>query len=311
MSPSTIIAATFPVYLTMLIGALVRRIGWLPREADTGIMNLCVRLLTPCLALDRIVGNPALGDFYQVLLAASIGYGLVAFGMLFCYALAPVIGLKRGEGSRTFGMATGLQNYGFVAIPVIEALFGKPLIGVLFTYTVGVELALWTMGVGLLTGLGKAPWKHAINPPVISIIAALALHYSGLGSHMPLMLRTMFAQLGACAIPLSVLLIGATIGDLIGTERIRWNVAIASPVLRLAVLPFGFFLCARYLPVTDDMKRILCVQAAMPSAVFTIVVARVYGGHAATAVLVVLATTIVSIFTVPWMIGFGLRFVGL
>ena len=311
MSPAAILTATLPVYLTMIIGVLARRLGILPKEADLGIMNLCVKVLTPCLIMDRIIGNPALRDGGQVLLASGIGYVIVALSIMLCYAVAPLIGLKKGQGARTFAMAAGLQNYGFVAIPVIEALFGRQLIGVLFTYTLGVEIALWTIGVGLLTGLGKAPWKHAINPPVISIISALVIHYSGAGNHMPEMLHNLFGQLGACAIPLSIVLIGASISDVFGTERLRWNVAIASPILRLGVLPFTLLLCARWIPMSDELKRILCVQAAMPSAVFTIVVARVYGGHAPTAVLVVLATTIVSIFTVPWMIGFGLKFVGL
>src|SRR5207249_3961798 len=135
----------------------------LPQAADAGIMSVCVRVFTPCLALERIVGNPALRNGGDVFFAASIGFGLVVVGMLLCYGVAGLIGLKRGEGSRTFALTTGLQNYGFVAIPVVEALFGKGVIGVMFTFTLGVELSLWIAGVGLLTGLGKAPWRHAIN----------------------------------------------------------------------------------------------------------------------------------------------------
>ena len=311
MNYATILAATLPVYLTMLIGALARWMRWLPREADAGIMNVSIRVLFPCLAFERIVGNDALKDGGQTLLAALVGYGLVAVSMLACFAFAPLIGLKRGEGARTFGLCVGLQNYGFVAIPVIEALFGPQLVGVLFTYTLGVEIAMWTVGVGLLTGLSKAPWRHAINAPVISILASLALHYAGAGPHVPEMLHKLMGQLGACAIPLSVLLIGATIMDSIGTERIRWSVALASPVLRLAVLPVGFLLAAWWLPMSDGLKKIMCVQAAMPSAVFTIVLARHYGGHPATAVLVVISTTIASIFTAPWVIGYAMKFLGL
>ncbi|MCE9520414.1 MAG: AEC family transporter [Verrucomicrobia bacterium] len=311
MNYSDILAATLPVYLMMLIGALARWMRWLPREADAGIMNVSIRVLFPCLAFERIVGNEALKDGGQTLLAALVGFGLVATSMLVCYAMAPLIGLKRGEGARTFGLCVGLQNYGYMAIPVIEALFGKQLIGVLFTYTLGVEIAMWTVGVGLLTGLSKAPWRHAINAPVIAILASLALHYAGAGPHVPETLHKLAGQLGACAIPLSVLLIGASIFDLIGTERIRWAVALASPVLRLAVLPMGFLLAGYWLPMSPGLKKIMCVQAAMPSAVFTIVLARQFGGHAATAVLVVVSTTLVSLFTAPWMIGFAMRFLGL
>ncbi len=49
----------------------------------------------------------------------------------------------------------------------------------------------------------------------------------------------------------------------------------------------------------------------MPSAVFNIMIARHYGGHAPTAVQVVLATTVVSLATTPLAIAWGLRVVGL
>jgi predicted permease len=311
MTYATILAATIPVYLTMFVGALVRRIGWLPREADGGIMSLAVNVLTPCLAFERIVGNPALHSGGQVVLNATVGYVLVAASMLLCYALAPLIGLKRGEGSRTFALSTGLQNYGFVAIPVVEALFGdKMLVGVMFTFTIGVELAMWTVGVGLLTGFSKAPWRLALTVPVISILASLVLHYLGAGPYVPAVVHTVTGQLGACAIPISVVLIGASISDLIGTERIRWNVALAAPVLRMMVLPLGFIGAGMLLPLTAEMKRILCVQAAMPAAVFTVVVARHYGGHAPTAVLVIVTTTIVSLVSAPLVIGLALRWLG-
>jgi predicted permease len=311
MDFTTILLATIPVYLLMFIGGLVRRVGWLPREADVGIMNLAVKVLTPCLAFERIVGNDALKDGSQVVLNATLGFVLVAASMFLCHAIAPLIGLRRGEGSRTFAISTALQNYGFVAIPVLEALFAdKKLVGVMFTFTIGVEIAMWTIGVGMLTGFSKAPWRHALSVPVLAILASLVLHYAGVGPYVPDMLHTLTGQLGACAIPISVLLIGASISDLIGSERIRWNVAIAAPVLRMGVLPIAFIAAGMLLPLTVEMKQILCVQAGMPAAVFTVVVARHYGGHAATAVLVIISTTVVSFFTTPLVIGLAMKWLG-
>lgn len=310
MSPSFILSATFPVYFMMVAGALLRKFGWLPKETDSGIVSLATRLLFPCLALERIIGNPALNNAGEVFLNASLGFGLATASIFLSYALTPFLGIKRGEGARTFGLCTGFQNYGFVAIPVIEALFGKDYIGVLFTYSLGMETAMWTVGVGILTGFGKAPWRHVLTPPVLSIIIALILHYAGAAAYVPDSVHKLLGQLGACAIPLSVLLIGATIMDLIGTERIRWNVAISSTVLRIVVLPWTLLLAARFFPVSFEMKRIFCVQASMPAAVFTIVLARHYGGHAATAVLVILSTTVVGIFTMPFVIGFAMKWLG-
>jgi hypothetical protein len=311
MSPAAVLTATLPVYLTMLIGALARKFGWLKQESDAGIMSLAVRILFPCLAVERIVGNPALENGGQVFLAASLGFGLVVVAMAVCYLLTPLVGLKRGEGARTFALCTSFQNYGFVAIPVTEALYGKPLVGVLFTYTLGVEIAMWTVGVGLLTGFGKAPWRLALNPPVLSIVAALILHYLGAAPYIPTMLHTLMGQLGACAVPLCVVLIGASIMDLIGAERFAWRVAVGSAVLRQLVLPWTFLLAGVLLPLSLELKQILSVQAAMPAAVFTLVLARHYGGHPPTAMLVIVATTVASIFTAPFAIGFAMRWLGI
>lgn len=310
MSPLTILSATLPVYLTMLAGAVARYFGWLPKEADSGIMHLTVKLLFPALVIERIVGNPGLQYPSQVLLAGFLGYSLVAVSLLICFGVARLFGMKSGSGARTFAVCNAFQNYGYVAIPVTEALFGRELTGVLFTFTIGVEFAMWTIGVGMLTGFKKVPIGHLLNAPVLSIFMALALHYAGAGPYIPSAVHTFLGQLGACAIPLAVILIGASIMDLIGAERIRWDVAVLSPILRQLLLPLLMLCVARWVPMTGDLQKVIIVQAAMPAAVFTIVVSRVYGGHPPTAVLVVLATSLVSLVTVPWAIGFGIWFTG-
>jgi len=307
----SILSVAVPVYLTMGAGALARKTGLLQPEADVSLMKLSVMMLTPALIIERVVGNPAVMSLPPVLIAAGLGYALVALGIAFTYFVAPLIGLKKGEGRRTFSVACGLQNYGFVAIPIVTALFpDKGTLGVLFTFTLGVELACWTAGVGLLTGLDKAPWRLALNAPVITILISLLLNFSGLHAHVPMVAHNTFAMLGACAVPLAVLLIGASIADLWGQGAMQWKVAIVSPILRLGIIPVAFLLAAYHLPISLDLKRVIVVQGAMPSAVFNIMIARLYGGQASTAVQVVMATTIVSCITTPLVIAWGLKLVG-
>ncbi|MBN8418053.1 MAG: AEC family transporter [Verrucomicrobia bacterium] len=307
----SILSVAVPVYLTMGAGALARRTGLLKPEADTSLMRLSVMMLTPALIIERVVGNPAVMRLPPVLLAAGLGYGLVALGIALTYFVAPLIGLKKGEGRRTFSVACGLQNYGFVAIPIVTALFpDKGTLGVLFTFTLGVELACWTAGVGLLTGLDKAPWRLALNAPVITILSSLLLNFTGLHVHVPQIAHNTFTMLGACAVPLAVLLIGASIADLWGQGEMQWKVAVVSPILRLGIIPIAFLVVAYHLPLSAELKRVIVVQAAMPSAVFNIMIARLYGGHATTAVQVVIATTVVSCISTPLVIAWGLRLVG-
>lgn len=309
---AAILAVTIPVYLTMVIGGLLRRLQILPQEADKGMMRLAVTVLTPSLILDRVVGNDSVMRPAPVLAAAALGFALVAIGTFASWLTAPLAGLRIGSGRRTFALATGLQNYGFIAIPIVTALFpDKGTLGVLFTFTLGVELACWTCGVGILTGFTSAPWRLALNPPVVAILTSLALNFTGLHAFVPAALSNTFHLIGPCAVPVALLLIGAAIADIWGHEKMRWPVAILSPVLRLAVLPSLFIAAAVWLPLEVELKRILIIQGAMPSAVFTIMVAKLYGGHPTTAVQVVLATTVVSMITTPLVITWGRLLAGI
>jgi predicted permease len=76
------------------------------------------------------------------------------------------------------------------------------------------------------------------------------------------------------------------------------------------VIPLAFLACAWWLPLSLELKRILIVQAAMPSAVFNIMIARHYGGHAPTAVQCVISTTVVSIVTTPLVIAWAVKAIG-
>jgi predicted permease len=107
-----------------------------------------------------------------------------------------------------------------------------------------------------------------------------------------------------------VLIIGASIADIWGQERMRWSIAVLAPVLRLGIIPVAFISAAWFLPVTMELKRILIIQGAMPSAVFSIMVAKHYGGHAPTAVQCVLSTTLVSMITTPLVIAWALKAIG-
>jgi predicted permease len=76
-------------------------------------------------------------------------------------------------------------------------------------------------------------------------------------------------------------------------------------------LPVLFLVLARYLPCSLELKRVITIQAAMPAAVFPIIIAKHYGGDPATALRVVLGTSLVGFITIPLWLKFGLKWVGL
>ena len=124
-------------------------------------------------------------------------------------------------------------------------------------------------------------------------------------------------MLGDCAIPLSLLLIGATIYDLLHdsdktkAKQSKTPEAILAVGLRMIILPSLILLYAKYSPISPELKKILVIQAAMPAAVFPIILTKQYGGDTETAVRIVIITTLISIISIPPVIVFGLWIMGL
>jgi len=177
-----------------------------------------------------------------------------------------------------------------------------------------VETALWTLGVMLLSGerVGR-DWRKIINAPLLAIALALTLNTLGLRSHVPGVILTGVHWLGQCAVPMALILIGAIMADHLHEfhSASGWRVIGTAVLLRIVFLPLLFLLLAKYLPASVELKRVIVLEAAMPAAVFPIIMARHYQGDPATAMRVVIGTSVVGLLTIPLWIRFGMRFVGL
>ncbi|HEX2099154.1 MAG TPA: AEC family transporter [Candidatus Synoicihabitans sp.] len=298
-----------PVFALIGLGAIARRVRWLTEEADGSLLKLVVNLLYPCLIFENVLGNAALRDPSNVLLAPLVGYVTLAGGILAALYAGKLLGLEPGRGLRTFAYSVGIYNYGYIPIPLMAALFGPESLGVLLVHNVGCEAAIWTVGILVLSGGSlREGWKKLINAPLITLVLALIGNVFNLDAHLPQAVRTVIGMCGACAIPLGLLLIGGTLMEYLARPAQLFSLRIISTatLLRLVVFPAVFLLVAAVLPASPELKRVMLVEAAMPAGILSIVIAKHYGGQPLTAVQVVLGTTAVGLLVIPGWLKVGL-----
>ena len=84
----------------------------------------------------------------------------------------------------------------------------------------------------------------------------------------------------------------------------------AACALRLVLFPAILLGLAKILPVSQELKRVIMVQAAMPAGVMPILIARHYGGQPLTAVQVVIGTMIGGLIAIPLWLRIGLAWIG-
>lgn len=302
-----------PVFALMAVGVLVRRLRWVEGDAETSLIRLVVYLCYPCLIFESVANNPALRSPGNLLMPPLVGFGVVWASIQLALVVARLVGLQVGTGRRTFALSVGLPNYGYLALPVIEGIWGPRSVGVLLVHNVGVEAALWTVGLLVLSGASwRDGWRRLLGPVFISIILAVAANLTGAAAALPGVVTATIHSLAVCAIPLGLVMTGVNLAKYLHApaELFDLRVSAAAVALRMAVLPALMLLLARYLPCTLELKRVIVVQAAMPSAVIPIILAQLYGGHPRTAVQITLATTAVGVFVIPLWLHVGMAWVG-
>jgi predicted permease len=310
-----VFSAVLPIFFVIAAGALARKVGWLDTDADRSLMTVVVNLLYPALIFSFILGNDALRQPANLILPPLVGLTTVVAGFGLAMLVARKFKIGNQKDCRTFAFTTGIYNYGYFPVPIIALLFDRETTGVLLVHNLGVEIAMWVLGVGFILSRNdpKSIWKRVFSGPVIAILIAVPMNYFKVDTHLPNFALETIHLLGQCAIPLGLILIGATFADLAKGVKMtdRLNIPITASVLRLAILPSAFLFIALIMPFPTELKCVIAVQAAMPCGVFPIVLARHFDGSPEVALKVVLGTTLLSFLTIPLWIGIGMKLLDL
>ncbi|MCH8475650.1 MAG: AEC family transporter [Opitutales bacterium] len=305
----TTLGAVLPVFLIVALGFSLRKGGWFTAEADRTVLQLVLKVFYPCFIFRNILGNEALLGGTNFVVAPLMGVVAVGIGFLLAWPLALLFFPGQRTRQRTLIFCLGIFNFGYLAIPLMDRFFGEGNVGVLLVFNVGVELTMWTVGIFILSGTGmKGAWKKLLNPPVIAMALAMSINLLGWAEAVPEFVQTFTRMVGACAIPMGLLVSGCMVADFHRSMRVREGLRTltAALLVRLGLAPLAFLGLALFLPLSLEIKQVLVIQAAMPAGIFPLVITRIYQGDTSIAVTVVIGTTFFSLFLIPLWISIGM-----
>lgn len=239
---------------------------------------------------------------------------MIATGILVGRLIAALLRFPAAN-LRTFAFASGTNNFGYLGIPVTAALFDRDVVGVLLVHNVGVEAAVWTVGVAVLAGKpGHSGLRNILQPIPFALFAALLLNFTGLGATAPVQ----FAQgcchaIGECAIPVGTLLTGIYLHEALQGFRL-----LAEPRLTLGIATVRWLLMPAAPPAgrghahqRPSLHKVMLVQAAMPAGMFTFLIVEMFGGQVQVSLRYAVVTMLACPVITPVWLYLGARFLGI
>jgi len=301
-----------PPFLLLLIGGFARKKDYLSREADRTMSRFIVYMLYPCFILYHILGSDNPVGAKEAWISAVFGFCSISVGFLVsrCVGKICMVDIKEMPA---FCFCSGIFNYGFFAIPIAALYFGNELVVKIILFNLGVEVAIWTVGILFLTS-SKFKFGKILNPPVLSVLIALILQILGGKELFPQYLWEVLSMIGNCSIPMALMIIGASFYDLFKGFRPSkaYRVEMAAFLTRGLIVPALFVCYAVYGWIPSQaswMADVLIVQAAMPAGVFALVVVKSYGQDTKTALRVIMATMLISLVSLPAWLWLGIKLI--
>jgi len=300
--------------LLLALGWFLAYRGWIGPDARQPLMRLVLWVFFPAMVFDRVCGNPLIHSGGTALLYLGVGFGMIATGILVGRLVAALLSFPV-ENLRTFAFASGTNNFGYLGIPVTAALFDRDVVGVLLVHNVGVEAAVWTVGVAVLAGKpGHSGLRNILQPIPFALFAALLLNFTGLGATAPVQ----FAQgcchaIGECAIPVGTLLTGIYLQETLRGFRLfaepRLTLGIAA--VRWLLMPAALLLVAATLIADPSLRKVMLVQAAMPAGMFTFLIVEMFGGQVQVSLRYAVVTMLACPVVTPLWLYVGARVLGI
>jgi malonate transporter and related proteins len=301
-----------PVLAVILSGWIVGYTGYLSRELSGALIHFAYNIAMPALLIVTIAQEPSHSLIRWRFLVAFGGGSLICFFLVFGIMAFGIMSMpaSRTLASRTMqGMAASMTNTGFVALPVLETIYGPRAVLPAAIATIFVAVVMFPIAVILLEfgqqdahGSSTSPMatvKHVVlNPMVISTLIGMLL--SAFNLRMPGPVTAYLNILADALTPCALFAIGLGLS----IAGLRANIGRASllSAIKLVIMPlivYGLSVCLGLDPLYT-IAAVIC--AAVPTAKTAYILAGEYRCEEILVASTVSLTTLASIVSlVVWL----------
>jgi len=305
-----IVTTMCKLFLCMGIGFYLYKKKIFTLETNAKVSTLLVQFGVPCIVLNSVASVPH--DDPQLVLKIFFA-GIIAYGIfvLIGYVFTGILRVPKYLKGTYICMLV-FANSAFMGYPVGQAMFGDIAIFYITIFNMPFNVLFFSLGMHYFrkdnaleaeTGKRERPkptLREIFNGGLLSSIAAMIIYFADIP--MPQLFYSCVGFVGGIVTPLSMIIIGSSLGALSLREILKEKGVWPMLPMRLAIIPLIVWLFMHLF--TDDPAIIaMCtVSAGMPVASITVMGSSGQPRQNQTAAVGVAVSTICSMISIPIMI---------
>jgi predicted permease len=285
----TVFQIVAPVFILATIGFTWVKIGW-SYEIEF-VTRLAMTLSVPALIFVALMKANISADTLSNLFLSS----LIAY--LFLALIFWITGKIFKLNMATYWAPLIFGNTGNLGLPLAMFAFGE--VGLGYAVVVFAVMAIGSFSIGVWMVSGGGSINKVFKEPMVwaTLLGALFLIQ---GWQTPKWATNTLELLGQMAIPLMLITLGVALA------RLKINLisrAIILSILKLCVSVGVAWIIGIYFELNDIAFAVLVMQIATPVAVTSYLLAQKYGADANEVAGLVIASTALSVFALPVLLG--------
>lgn len=296
------------IFITlMLIAYYMARKGLLGPEFTRAASKLVIdvfmvgTILYSMISIGSERGAGNLGNILKITFAVQIlGYLIAAAVMRFVHL--------DDSRSAPYELLMAVGNSMFIALPIAQALYGDYAVMIVSVSCLPFNLLLYSYGTWRLRGGygGRLRIRDMFSTPMLATLLGILIMVSGIP--VPHVLMSLFSSMNGATMPMSMMVIGASLGSVSLLDAFRNRQLALLSAVRLILIPVLSWLFCRLLTSDSVLLMTSMIIAAAPSAVMISVLSVQYGKDGVYSSEGVLHTTVCSMLSIPLLVAVLSRF---
>jgi predicted permease len=284
----------------MLVGYIGARRGMLGQDFARSASKLTLNVFMSATILYSVVNNPPVMDGKELAWSLLVAFLVLALGYVVSALITRLLPLKK-ERAPIFELLVSVMNPMFIGVPVAELLLGSQGVFYIALQNAFFNLLLFTYGVWRLKAgdRGKLRLGDIVTVPLI--VTVLGVVIFALRLPCPAFLKDMLAVVSPATMPMSMVVIGASLGRVRLIEAFTEKSLYLAAALRLLLMPVLTWLMFLVLPADPVLRSAMLIVSACPSGIIVSILCIQHGKDYEYSSKGILLDTALSMLTIPLM----------
>lgn len=280
----------------MLIGYIFTKKGIFTSEGIKQMTELALRVAVPCLIINSYQRE------FNLEMAKNLGFAMLftlAIHIVYMVIVTIVFKKREDKKDRISKFGAIYSNCGFMALPLIQAIYGDEGVFYAVAYVTVFNILYWTHGVYIYTkDIKQLSLKKIIfNPGVLGAIIGITLFIARIT--LPVPIGKTIGFMASINTPIPMIVLGTYLVNLNIKQTLKNGSLWAVTLLRLIILPIITMFVLKLLGWEDIISMPLILASASPVAAVATLFAVRYNLDSEYSTQAVSFTTLLSVITIP------------